>query len=89
MPGVGVGIFAIFDFIKGIKNYTNGMDLSSINSDRRFELEKRLFEKAGKYFFASLPKSDSERFKSLDSVQEKIQCLGWESITESINFAAL
>jgi hypothetical protein len=81
--------FAVIDFIGGIKNYLKDADLSSISIEYRFELEKKLFTKAGKYIFLSLPKNDSERLHSLDSIQERFQCLGWEKVASSMNFSDL
>jgi len=81
--------FAVIDFIGGIKNYLKDADLSSISIEYRFELEKKLFVKAGKEIFMSLPKNDSERLHALDSIQEKFQCLGWEKVASSMNFSDL
>lgn len=81
--------FAVIDFIGGIKNYLKDADLSSISIEYRFELEKKLFTKAGKHIFMSLPKNDSERLHSLDSIQERFQCLGWEKVASSMNFSDL
>jgi len=81
--------FAVIDFIGGIKNFLKDTDLSSISIEYRYELEKKLFAKAGKEIFMSLPKNDSERLQALDSIQEKFQCLGWERVASSMNFSNL
>jgi glycosyltransferase involved in cell wall biosynthesis len=81
--------YVVLDFIGGTKNYIENTDLSSINVESRFELEQKLFLKAGKYIFINLPKSDSERLRSLDSIQERFQCLGWEKVAASMNFPGL
>jgi hypothetical protein len=69
----------------------NGLaaDLGSLTTERRFEMERELLRGAGPDLLRALPKSDEERLRLLEAVQDRLECLGWESVVQSMNPATL
>ena len=81
--------YRIFDFISGADKLKSITEISRITTDQRFQLERDLFKYDAKAFFDLLPKTDKQRLILLDSIQDRLETLGWESIAASINFPTL
>jgi glycosyltransferase involved in cell wall biosynthesis len=80
--------FVVFPFADGRAD-GRGRDLASLTTEQRFEMERELFREAGPGFFRMLPKSDEERLQCLRAVQNKLECLGWESVVHAMSPATL
>lgn len=79
-------LYSIFDFVSGSAHISN---ISQISTEQRFQLERELFKRTANNFFEMLPMTDENRLALLDSIQDRLETLGWESITASIDFPGL
>ena len=79
-------LWSVFDFISGDGRE---VDVSRIDTNQRFQLERQLFTEYAGVFFAMLPKTDDQRLTLLSSIQERLDVLGWESIVASMKLQEL
>jgi hypothetical protein len=71
--------FHIFPFVEDTSHYlASNQQITSLGEAERIEIEKRVFEKETRIFFDKLPKSDEERSRYLEQIQEHLNYIGWE-----------
>jgi hypothetical protein len=80
--------FVIFPFADGGSG-GSGRNPASLTTEQRFEMERDLFRETAPDLFRMLPKSDEERLQFLKAVQDRLECLGWESVVQSMSPATL
>jgi hypothetical protein len=69
--------------------FADGRGPAPVTTEQRFALERELFRREAEGLFRVLPKNDRERLALLAAVEDRLECLGWESAVNSMSPATL